>query len=155
MLFRKILPAIIILSAAISYSSCDNAVDPGSRSVTGKVYGYYHTPIENLKVTIQDRSVFTSTDGNFSLNGISYPYDVIITDSANRKASVFKNISVDNIALPLKDYGSNSYYFSLNVQIDDDGLTNGKKWKVIFTDKEFVNVFDENCRSKPFCRSYY
>lgn len=142
MLFRKFLPAIIILPVCL-FSSCDNVVDSPSGSVTGKLLSYNHSPIENLKVTIQEQSVMTSADGSFTLNNISYPYDVIITDSANRKASIFKDINVNNIELPLKEYGGAGYHADINVQIADSRLQIGKKWKVIFTDREFINGYTE------------
>ena len=143
MLFRKILPSIITFSLSLLITGCENSLDPDSGSVSGKLYSYNHDAIENLKVTIQDKSVFTSADGSFMLSGISLPYDVIITDSLNRKASIFKNISVNNIELPLRGYGGYSFYAGLNVQIQDNAPQTGKKWKIIFTDREFTNVYAE------------
>lgn len=143
MCIRKILPALIIFSAFLFFNSCDNSVDPTFGSVSGKLYGYNHTAIENLKVTIQDRSVYTSADGSFTLNGISYPYDVIITDSVRRKATVYKKLSVNNIGLYFDQYSGSNYSAAIYVRIQGESLPNDKKWKVIFTDRENVNEYAE------------
>jgi len=143
MCIRKILPALIIFSAILFFNSCDNSVDPTFGSVSGKLYGYNHTAIENLKVTIQDRSVYTSADGSFTLNGISYPYDVIITDSVRRKATVYKKLSVNNIGLYFDQYSGSNYSAAIYVRIQGESLPNDKKWKVIFTDRENVNEYAE------------
>lgn len=143
MCIRKILPALIITSAILFFNSCDNSVDPTFGSVSGKIYGYNHTAIENLKVTIQDRSVYTSADGSFTLNGISYPYDVIITDSVRRKATVYKKLSVNNIGLYIDKYSGSNYSAAIYVHILGESVQSDKKWKVIFTDRENVNEYAE------------
>jgi hypothetical protein len=143
MCFRKIIPVLVLIYACLQFNSCDNSVDPSAGTVSGKLYGYNHTAIENLKVTIQNRTAYTSADGSFTLNGISYPYDVIITDSARREATVYKNISVNNIEMYFDQYSGSIYSAAINVQILGESLPSDKKWKVIFTDREFINEYTE------------
>lgn len=143
MYIRKILPAIVLVYACLQFMSCDNSVDSSSGSVSGKLYGHNHTGIENIKVTVQDKNTYTSADGSFSLNGISYPYDVIITDSALRKATIYKNISVSNIELYSDRYSGSNYSAAIYVRILGESVQSGKKWKVIFTDRENINEYAE------------
>jgi len=143
MFFKKVHSFIIIISSCIFAGSCDFSADSHTDTVSGNIYDYSHVPVENLKVTIQDKSVYTSPDGSFKLNGISFPYDVILTDSAHRKAFVFKKISVNNINLPVDQNIGNYIYSSINVRIQENANQSGKKWKVIFTDREYINEYAE------------
>ena len=87
----KILPAIGMISLSLIFFSCESVTNPVS-SITGVIYSLDHVPIENLKVTVDGRSVFTSNDGRFAFDAISFPYDLIITDSLNRTVVVHKGL---------------------------------------------------------------
>ncbi len=143
MYIRRILPVLVLVYACIQFNSCDNSVNSSSGTVSGKLFGHNHTGIENVKVTVQDKTAYTSADGCFTLNGISYPYDVIITDSASRRATIYKNISVSNIELYSDQYSGSNYSAAIYVQILGESVQSGKKWKVIFTDRENINEYAE------------
>ena len=138
----KILPAIGMISLSLIFFNCESVTSPVS-SITGVVYSLDHVPIENLKVTVDGRSVFTSNDGRFAFDAISFPYDLIITDSLNRTVVVHKGLSVNNIELPLFRYANNNNYAGVNVQIPEEIFQPDTKGVLLFTDGNFINSYTE------------
>ena len=141
MYFRKILPLIILLPAVLFFKSCDFSADSPTSSVTGVVYSLDHVPIENLKVTVNGQAVYTSNDGRFAFNVISFPYDLIVTDSLNRTVVIYKRLSVSNIELPLFRYANNNNYAGVNVQIPEEIFQPNTKCVILFTDGNFINSY--------------
>lgn len=136
--YIRILSLMIFLSLSVIYFSCD-ILTSNSSDVNGKVFNYDHYPVSKVKVTAGGQSVITSEDGSFSIKGISFPYDLIITDTLRKIAAVFKGLSTDNINLPL-DYNlySNSSTY-IRVKIPQSIIQSGSRGKIIFTDGDYLN----------------
>lgn len=144
-MFFKIIPAIIlVLLTGLFFGSCDFATDPSVNTISGKIFSYGRVPSENLKVTVQNSSAYTSSDGSFSLNGITFPYDLVVKDTLNRLVVVYRGISADNIELPLQWYGYNRNHAVINVQLPPEIFHPPDiKCKIIFTDGKFINRYTE------------
>ena len=138
MLFKMILPAIIILSLSAIHFSCDILTSSES-TVNGKVYNYQHQPISNIKVTAGGQSVFTSEDGSFTINSLTFPYDIVVTDSNRRIATVFKGISTGNITLPIDDQFNSNFDSKIRVKIPLSIIQSGSLGKILFTDGNYLN----------------
>lgn len=59
-----------------------------SLDVTGRVVTIYEIPLPNISVSSQGASAVTDVDGNFSLTGLSVPYDLSVCGARHRSGSM-------------------------------------------------------------------
>ncbi|MDQ3019906.1 MAG: hypothetical protein M3R36_04945 [Bacteroidota bacterium] len=139
MYYRRVLSAIMFLSVSVVYYRCDTVINPTS-TVSGKVRSYEYLNVSNVKVTIGNNSVYTASDGSFSMDNFTYPYDVIVSDSLHKFATVFKGLSANNIVLPVVTFSSNNYFF-INVNFPYEFIHSELSGKIMFTDGNHVNSY--------------
>lgn len=140
MYIHKILSVINILLFSLICFSCDSVTSPLS-SVSGKVYIYNYLPASNVKVTIQDKSTYSSVDGSFMINDVVFPFDATVLDSISKSVSIYKNLSTDNIVINLIDgvhYLGNT---TISVNFPEKIIQSKLNGKIIFTDGDKVNAY--------------
>lgn len=143
MYFLRVLSVILIFSFSLIYLSCDIITETGS-TVTGKVYSYEHIPVSNVRVTCGNQSVKTSEDGSFTINDLTYPYDLIVSDSLYGYATIFKGLSTGNVSLPLKNTGFISGQFiNIHVKIPFRIFQPNTEGKIYFTDGNYMSSYSE------------
>ncbi len=143
---NKLITSVIFLSLSITHFSCDDLTGPVSE-VTGNVYGINYMPLANLKVTINDRSAYTSENGSFSIRNVNVPYDISVSDSINRHVTLFKGLSASNVSLQIESNISNgpAYVF---VKFPEKIIQPDLSGRIIFTDGDrissygYINTFD-------------
>jgi len=135
----KIVSYLVILFS-INFFSCNNAVDP-VYTVTGKVFDNNYSAEANVKVTIGDQSILTSGDGSFSLNNITFPFDVTITNESNRTAILYKGLSKSNLSLKLNYNGTGYNFSTIYVTLPENIVNSDTYGKLIFTDGNFINGY--------------
>ena len=136
----KILTYLIVILIFINCISCDSAVMP-VYTVTGKVIDLNNSAQADLKVTIADQSVVSSGDGSFSLNNITFPYDVTVLNERNRTAILYKGLSKSNISLKLNYEGTGYDFSTLIVRLPENIINQDTYGKLIFTDGNFINGY--------------
>jgi len=141
MYYRRVLSAIMFLSVSVIYNGCDTVTNSIS-TVSGKVRSYEYLNVSNIKVTIGNNSVYTASDGSFSLDNFTYPYDVIVSDSLRRFATVFKGLSENNITLPVRTFFSDNYFF-IYVKFPYHFIHSELSGKIMFTDGNHVNSYSD------------
>ena len=142
---KNIIFNLLILFSIIFISfiniSCDGPIGPVS-DITGKIYSQSHFPAQNLKVSSQGKSTFTKADGSYSLEGINFPYDLAVIDSAYRyNTYIYKGINVNFIEIPFSEYYSTQPSPILKVTIPEEILQPDIECKVIFSDGKYINVY--------------
>jgi hypothetical protein len=137
----KIITAMLVLFfVSIYIFSCNDNNMISYSEVSGKIY-YDYYPAVNVKVSNGYNVARTSSDGNFHLSNVTFPYNLTVLDSNNGKVSVFKNLSIDKVDLDMGNHynGFNTGY--LRVTIPDTLLRSDIEGKLIFTDGEYVNSY--------------
>ncbi len=140
---RTILSSIILCTLFSYFSGCDFLVDNSSTSVSGKIYYFDHIPVPNVKVSVQNQFVYTSNDGGFAFDGISSPYDLIISDSLNPAAAVYKGLSNRNITIPYNSYTPNNINGGITVHLPKEIVQSNLRGKIVFTDGNYINSYDD------------
>ena len=140
MKIKIILPATFFFISSIVFYRCSDTVT-STMSVNGTVYGYDNFPVTGLQVSIGDKSTQTSIDGNFSFENVTYPYDVSITDSYFRMATVYRNISTDKLSLYVGRHGSVDVYSRINIFLPPDIDLQNLRCKAYFTDGQYINDY--------------
>ncbi|MBK8550193.1 MAG: carboxypeptidase regulatory-like domain-containing protein [Ignavibacteria bacterium] len=143
---NKLIITVIFLALSVTYFSCDDLTGPVS-DVTGNVYGFNYVSITNLKVTINDRSVYTSENGNFRISNVNVPYDITVTDSVNRHVTLFKGLTAANVSLQIESNIINEPALVF-VKFPEKIIQPDLSGKIIFTDGDrvssygYINTFD-------------
>lgn len=143
---NKLIISVFFLSLSITYFSCDDLTGPVS-DVTGNVYGFNNVSLANLKVTINDRSDYTSENGSFSIRNVNFPYDIAVTDSVERDVTLFKGLAAANVSLQIERYISNGPA-TVFVKFPEKIIQPDLSGKIIFTDGYrissygYINTFD-------------
>ena len=135
----KIISYLLILFS-INFFSCNNAVDP-VYTVTGKVFDNNYSAEANVKVTAGDQSILTSGDGSFSLNNITFPFDITITNESNLTAILYKGLSKSNLSLKLNYNGTGYNFSTIYLTLPDNIVNKDTYGKLIFTDGNFINGY--------------
>ena len=138
---KAIILLLIIISNSIIQYGCDYTVSPGS-DINGKVFNYDHFPVAGLKVIVGNQFVYTSTDGSFSLKNISFPYDLIVSDSSFRSSfSIYKDIGENNLSIRFNKWPANAATANVKVQLPKEIFQPEIVCKIIFTDSKYVNAY--------------
>ncbi len=74
-------------------------------TVSGQVLDGSGQPLANLTVLVGGKSTTTDTGGNFTVTGVTTPYDAIIVETANKVATVYAQLTRSDPKL--LDFGSN------------------------------------------------
>jgi hypothetical protein len=103
---KSILVPVVLSLLVVIFNSCEDSIvnNSGTTNVSGMVRGLLNYPIENVKITIQGKSTYTSVNGKFSLTGIKTPFDIYVSDSTHKYYILYKGISVGSdltIGLPV------------------------------------------------------
>jgi hypothetical protein len=128
----------------ISLLSCNKEsviIPEAQQTINGKVHNQLHESIPNLIVKIDEQSTVTSSDGNFILNNVNTPYDLILFDSLKNSGYFFKGLTLAN---PEINVISTSFYprkCKLNVSIPS--IIKVSSGKLIFTDTNMINEYME------------
>ena len=142
MKIKIILSIALLICSGIVYNSCDTSVDSTISSVSGKIYNYSVIPSSNLKVTVQNQTVYTSSNGSFAFDNVIYPYDLIVTDSSFRSTVyIYKGLSVKNITIPLNRSQSSTDLAFVNVHLPAGFFQSDLECKIIFTDGNYINKY--------------
>ncbi len=93
-----------LLLCIISFSCNENGISEYhlvSMGVRGRVIGgTRNTGAPNLTVKIQDQSCVTDNTGSFLFNGIKPPFDVFVSDTLNKTASIFRGFNSPSLMIP-------------------------------------------------------
>ena len=143
---RKICSTVIVASIFIflfSLNGCDkDLIVPTNtfKNITGKVYGIFGYPQKDLIVRIGNNTVVTSIDGSFYIANVEIPYDLYLKDSAHNKGYVYKDLTSDNISIPIVPSDIPS---AANIQINYPPGMYQSAGKLIFTDEDYINSYSE------------
>ncbi len=118
------------------YDSPDSVLISHTFVVSGKVIGGPHNAgAPNVFVMIGDKTVMTDADGYFSIGGVSSPYDIYVSDTLNKTASLFEGLDyTQRVFLPnyVKNPVTNVPTASVEVKLKYQHPIN--KFKIYFTD---------------------
>ena len=139
-MLRKILYSSILILSAFYFGCSENTpVTSSVHTVSGHVYDVLRQPFPNIKIFIGDKSTFTASDGSFSIDNVSTPYDLILTDSLNKNGNYYKNLSVTN--LDLYNYTTSILSFSCGLIVNIPSEYSGKHGKIFFTNGDDMNSY--------------
>ena len=142
MYYKKISSQVILFffSLFILQSCSDDSLSPVTAGISGKVLGSGNNPLPNLKVKIGEQSTVTNSTGDFTLNNISLPYDILIIDEQSKSQALFKSVSISNIIIPeFYSFKNPDYTCYLKINIPTEFIQSGKKGKLIFTNGYDIN----------------
>lgn len=125
--------AIFVLSVLLSGCS-DSSIEPliSKINISGKLSGLLNIPVSGAIVKAGNLSTLTSSSGDFSLQGVSIPYDLRIIDTINKKGFIFKNLTRANFNISLPYMPQNHSITGLNISFPSGIFMSGGK--AIFTD---------------------
>jgi hypothetical protein len=101
---RSILIPAILFSFVLLFNSCEDSTVGtlgGTTNVSGIVRGLMNYPLNNVVVTIQNKNYTTQSDGKFSFQGITLPYDIIVKDSVSKYQMLYKDVTGSELYLNL------------------------------------------------------
>ena len=132
---------MILFTSLLSCNKESVIIPEAQQTINGKIYNQLHEAMPNITVKIDEQSTVTSSDGNFILNNINIPYDLILFDSLKNSGYYFKGLILPN---PEINVISTSFYprkCKLNVSIPS--IINVSSGKLIFTDTNEINEYKE------------
>lgn len=135
---KSVLIISSLLLFVILFNSCeDSTVNvSGTATVSGTVRGFMNFPLDNAKITIKDKSVYTSADGKFSISNVSMPCDIYVKDSARKYEIIYKNVSADNFVINLPVFINQNLMVDYNLIVHYPTLPPEQKGKLLFMDDE-------------------
>lgn len=135
---KSVLVIASLLLFVILFNSCeDSTVNvSGSETVSGIVRGFFNLPLDNVKITIKDKSVFTSADGKFSLTNVSMPCDVYVKDSTRKYEIIYKNVNTGSLVLNLPVSLNQNLLADYNLLVHYPALPPEQIGKILFMDDE-------------------
>jgi len=126
----------------IYFSGCNNNsvnITEVQQTVNGKVYNEYHQALPNVKVKIGEQGSQTSYDGNFVIENVFAPYDLIILDSLNKFGYFFQGLTIQNPEINIVNPSLHPRVCVMNVNLPTIiPITFGK---LIFTDTIDFNYY--------------
>jgi len=96
---KKIIYNIMLMILFTSLLSCNKEsviIPEAQQTINGKIYNQLHEAMPNITVKIDEQSTVTSSDGNFILNNVNTPYDLILFDSLKNSGYFFKGLTLAN-----------------------------------------------------------
>lgn len=150
-MFRKKIPAALILvSAALVFcffTGCsDDVTAPmiSSIDVSGKVTGMFGAPLQNLKISVGGKTVYTDLNGRFTAASVTAPYDIIIVDSVSKHSFCYRKVNSQTLNLQFFPFPPNtSNFVPTNVYVSYPQGIFQSDGKLFFTDGEDVNAYGE------------
>jgi hypothetical protein len=152
-IFIPVLSALILF--LFSYSGCSDdtnntIVNPQSPvTVSGKVLNIVNQTSPNVRVQIGEQSVVTSSDGSFSFNNISTPYNLRLIDDAGNNTKYFYGITSGQLRIPGSGSVDDSVQCEIRVSFPPEILSPGVTGKIIFTDFNYVNAYGFLSQDSP------
>ena len=137
-MLRKILYSSFLMLFAFYFGCSDNTpVTSSFHTVSGHVYDAIRQSLPNIKIVIGDKSTFTASDGSFSIDNVSTPYDLVLTDSLNKNGNYYKNLTVTNLDL----YNRTSFISAqgCNVVVNIPAEYGTKQGKIYYTNGNDMN----------------
>ena len=130
--------ALLLVAAILIFSSCrDSSVNSsGSTDIAGSVRGLFNNPLNNVKVTINNQTSVTSTEGTFSLKNVTLPFDMLVTDSIRNYRILYKNVSANNLIVGLPVIAT-SYTSGYDVVVHYPASLNVYQGKLYFVDNTY------------------
>ncbi|HET8985260.1 MAG TPA: hypothetical protein VFN03_05830 [Trueperaceae bacterium] len=77
--------------------SAELALDVTSLSVTGRVASLLEIPVPGASVRSQGDSAVTDADGNFTLTGLSVPYDLAVWNQADEWVHIYEGLTATDL----------------------------------------------------------
>ncbi|MFZ4590886.1 MAG: hypothetical protein ACOYN6_07805 [Ignavibacteria bacterium] len=135
---KSVLVVASILLFAILFNSCeDSTVNvSGTATVLGTVRGLMNLSLDNVKITIKDKSVYTSADGKFSLSGVSMPCDIYVKDSTRKYEIIYKNVNTSSLVLNLPVWYNLNLLANYNLIVHYPTLPPEQQGRLLFMDDE-------------------
>ncbi|MCX6162359.1 MAG: hypothetical protein NTV87_13635 [Ignavibacteriae bacterium] len=143
---ESVLVLVLLLFSVTIFNSCGSnspVYPPGTVSVSGLVRGLLNIPLDNVKITIKDKSFTTLSDGKFSFDNVTSPYDIYIKDSVRQYEAIYKNVNTDNLVINLPIFISQGLA-EYNISVHYPAITPQPKGKLYFMDdeKDFAGIKD-------------
>jgi hypothetical protein len=135
----KTVLALIIISAIIfNYTGCSDSLT-STNNINGKVSGHDNIPQRGLRVTSGDKTTYTSSDGSFTFENVTYPYDLAVLDTFYRSVSLYKNISTDKLNLYIDKPGYPRTYSYIRIILPVNINLQVLNCMAFFTDGQSLN----------------
>lgn len=135
---KSVLVIASLLLFVILFNSCDDSSVnvSGSETVSGTVRGIFNLPLDNVKITIKDKSVFTSADGKFIIDKVIFPCDIYLKDSVRKYEIIYKNVSTNNLTFNLPVLLNQGLLFDYNLTVNYPVLPSDQQGRMFFMDDE-------------------
>lgn len=135
---KSVLVIASLLLFVILFNSCeDSSVNiSGSETVSGTLRGIFNLPLDNVKITIKDKSVFTPADGKFTIDKVIFPCDIYVKDSVRKYEIIYKNVSTNNLTLNLPIPPNQSSLINYNLIVNYPALPPEQQGRLLFMDDE-------------------
>jgi hypothetical protein len=134
---KNVLVVASLFLIVILFNSCDDSgvYLSSATNVSGKIRGLLNLPLDNVKITINNKSVITSADGKFSFDIVTLPCDIYVKDSARKYEIIYKSVNTSSLTLNLPVMNNQGLVdYSLGVHYP--ALPTNTKGRMFFMDAE-------------------
>jgi hypothetical protein len=143
LVLNSFLAAVLIISLSLigcSDNTTNPPITPTSNNVTGKVVDQAGTGINGATVSIGSNIATTSSDGSFTINNVTAPYDakIVLSSGPNPTGLMYKG--VNSYTPQFLGTGLPSVPSSAVLKVTIPALGPNQRATVIYTDTGFVHV---------------